>query len=85
MWLLLLVVLAICVESGKAGVWIALIVGVNLLLSAALSGIGMIWPWPRGKEWEDATADAGWRYLIHARGVAERWVLNRWGSKNAAL
>ena len=85
MWLLLLVVLAICVESGKAGVWIALIVGVTLLLSAVLSGIGMIWPWPRGKEWEDATADAGWRYLIHAREVAERWVLNRWGSKNAAL
>lgn len=84
MWLLLLVVLAICVQSGKAGVWVALAVGISLLLSAVLNGVGMIWPWPKQKGWEDAAADPCWRFLVNARKVAEQWVLGRWGSRQNA-
>ena len=88
MWLLLLVVLAVCVESGKAGVWAALVIGVGLLLSALLNGVGMIWPWPKrgvSKDtanlgWDDSAVDQSWSFLIHARQVAEQWVLSRWGT-----
>ena len=84
-WLLLLFVVAICMESGKVGVWIALIVALFSFLSLISMGVGMIYPWPQQQNvWVDDAAEPSWRYLIHARHLAEQWALSRWGSKRAA-
>ncbi|MGE0047743.1 MAG: hypothetical protein AB7T01_02245 [Acidithiobacillus sp.] len=87
MWVLALVFLAICVESGKAGLWVVQIAGIFFLLSLVSMGAGMIWPWPSGERpdaWADPAAEPSWKYLIHARTLAEQWVLGRWGTKQAA-
>ena len=87
MWLFALIVLVICMESGRAGVWVALIAGVVFLLSLISTGSGMVWPWPSKEKpdaWVDPDAEPSWKYLIHARTLAEQWVLGRWGTKQAA-
>uniref|UniRef100_E6QGQ4 Uncharacterized protein n=1 Tax=mine drainage metagenome TaxID=410659 RepID=E6QGQ4_9ZZZZ len=94
MWLLFLVLIVVCLGSGKVGVWVAAVIAVVLALSSVSKGTGMIWPWPKREprkindesfpEWSDGSADPGWGYLIHARIVAEDWVLSRWGRKAAS-
>lgn len=94
MWLLFLVLMVVCLGSGKVGVWVAAGVAVVLALSSISKGTGMIWPWPKREhrknndesfpEWSDHSADLGWEYLIHARIVAEDWALSRWGQKAAS-
>lgn len=96
MWIVLLFLLALCIGAGKAGVWLAFLGAILWALWLGTQGTGMIWPWPGKKQgaakgnqspiepWEDATADAGWKYLIAARNTAEHWMMARWKSRGKA-
>jgi hypothetical protein len=89
MWLLGLFFLAICLESGRSGIWMALVAAALWGTSCAFQGDGLIWPWPASrqfpvKDWEDASAETCWTNLVSARRIAEEWALSRWKSASFA-
>ncbi|MEY2343400.1 hypothetical protein AB4090_15090, partial [Acidithiobacillus sp. IBUN Pt1247-S3] len=68
MWVLVvLFVVAAMIDDGRPAAIMVSLVGAGLLLAVMGNLVGMIWPWPKGREWQDAEAKAGWSCLVHAR------------------
>lgn len=90
MWIFPLLLLGICLDSGRAGVWAAALAALAIVPIIGARVGGMIWPWPRKTEntiilpWLDSEESAHWGRLIEARVAAEKWALSRWRSSGWA-
>ncbi len=77
-------IIAICINAGKVGMWCAFVLFVLFFTGLATSEGGMIWPWTKKKDdagispWSDDGAEDVWHYLIAARTVAQDWYFSRW-------